>query len=257
VPNRGRDIAPLLTEFARTIVDNYDIVGHVHTKRTADLTDGRIGESWYRFLLENLVGGRAPMADEILSRMAAEPHVGMVFPDDPHIVGWTGNRAGARELTARLQLGSLPENPVFPVGSMFWARVPALRSLFGLGGWPPRRSPSAALLTSSLRLACANESGSCVRAIRRSQSCRTCSIPTVSSSGHIRLLWFMTRCFRHVSLPFHRWSCGESPLRPMRKDSSGLASPTSHRFSRSMSASGRHGPAAGCASLTSAAVAGG
>jgi glycosyltransferase involved in cell wall biosynthesis len=133
VPNRGRDIAPLLTEFAGTIVGNYDIVGHVHTKKTADLTDGRIGEEWYRFLLENLVGGRAHMADEILSRMAAEPNVGMVFPDDPHVVGWTGNRAGARELGARLGLGKLPENPVFPVGSMFWARVPALSALLGLG----------------------------------------------------------------------------------------------------------------------------
>jgi lipopolysaccharide biosynthesis protein len=57
----------------------------------------------------------------------------MVFPDDPHVVGWTSNRAGAEALCDRLQLGRIPENPVFPVGSMFWARVSELRPLFGLG----------------------------------------------------------------------------------------------------------------------------
>jgi glycosyltransferase involved in cell wall biosynthesis len=133
VPNRGRDIAPLLTEFADAIIARYDIVGHVHTKRTADLADRSIGEEWYRFLLENLLGGQARMADAILARMAAEPLVGMVFPDDPHVVGWTSNRAGAEALCDRLQLGRIPENPVFPVGSMFWARVSELRPLFGLG----------------------------------------------------------------------------------------------------------------------------
>ena len=73
------------------------------------------------------------MADETLARMAAEPRVGMVFPDDPNVIGWTENRAGAEALSSRLQLGRIPENPVFPVGSMFWARVPVLSPLFGLG----------------------------------------------------------------------------------------------------------------------------
>jgi glycosyltransferase involved in cell wall biosynthesis len=133
VPNRGRDIGPLLTEFADTIAAQYDIIGHVHTKKTADVADTAVGEGWYRFLLENLLGGQTRMADEILSRMSAEPDVGMVFPDDPNVIGWTANRAGAEALSLRLQLGCLPENPVFPVGSMFWARVAALRPLFDLG----------------------------------------------------------------------------------------------------------------------------
>jgi glycosyltransferase involved in cell wall biosynthesis len=133
VPNRGRDIGPLLTEFADTITAQYDVIGHVHTKKTADVADTAVGEGWYRFLLENLLGGQARMADEILSRMSAEPDVGMVFPDDPHVIGWTANRAGAEALSLRMQLGRLPENPVFPMGSMFWARVLALRPLFDLG----------------------------------------------------------------------------------------------------------------------------
>jgi glycosyltransferase involved in cell wall biosynthesis len=133
VPNRGRDIGPLLTEFADTIATQYDVIGHVHTKKTADVADTAVGEGWYRFLLENLLGGHACMADGILSRMSVEPDVGMVFPDDPNVIGWTANRAGAEALSLRLQLGRLPENPVFPVGSMFWARVAALRRLLDLG----------------------------------------------------------------------------------------------------------------------------
>jgi hypothetical protein len=133
VPNRGRDIAPLLTEFADTILANYDIVGHVHTKKTADVADATLGETWYRFLLENLLGGHARMADETLARMTANPEVGMVFADDPHVVGWTGNRAGAEALSTRLGIDRIPENPVFPVGTMFWARVAALRPLFDFG----------------------------------------------------------------------------------------------------------------------------
>lgn len=133
VPNRGRDIGPLLTEFAAAISARFDIIGHVHTKRSTDLADSRTGEEWSRFLLENMLGGQARMADEILSRMAADPGVGMVFPDEPNIIGWTQNRSGAQELSDRLGLGPIPDNPVFPVGSMFWARVTALRPLLGLG----------------------------------------------------------------------------------------------------------------------------
>jgi glycosyltransferase involved in cell wall biosynthesis len=133
VPNRGRDIGPLLTEYAGTIAAEYDVIGHVHTKKTADVADTALGEGWYRFLLENLLGGQGRMADEILSRMSADPGVGMVFPDDPYIIGWTENRAQAEALSLRLQLGRLPENPVFPMGSMFWARVMALRPLLELG----------------------------------------------------------------------------------------------------------------------------
>ncbi len=133
VPNRGRDIGPLLTEFAATISARFDIIGHVHTKRSTDLADSTTGEDWSRFLFENLLGGKARMADEILARMTADPGVGMVFPDEPNVVGWTENRSGAQELCDRLLLGPIPENPVFPVGSMFWARVPALGPLFRLG----------------------------------------------------------------------------------------------------------------------------
>lgn len=132
VPNIGRDIAPLLTAFGAHLVDSYDIVGHVHTKKSADIADAGTGNAWHRFLMENLLGGKAPMADIVLGRMASDVSIGLVFPDDPHFVDWGANRPHAETLAARLGLGELPKHPVFPVGSMFWARADALRPLVDL-----------------------------------------------------------------------------------------------------------------------------
>jgi glycosyltransferase involved in cell wall biosynthesis len=133
VPNCGRDIGPLLTAFGSVFLDCYDVIGHLHTKKTANLRDELIGERWYRFLLENLLGGKKNMVDTILGRMAADPSIGMVFPDDPHIIGWGSSKATAEILAQQLGLNMLPENFVFPAGTMLWARVEALRPLFNLG----------------------------------------------------------------------------------------------------------------------------
>ncbi|OOG48760.1 hypothetical protein B0E50_07975 [Rhodanobacter sp. C01] len=136
VPNAGRDLGPFLTAFGSTFAEHYDIIGHLHTKKSTDIADEATGRIWFDFLLENLLGGSVPMADIILGRMAADPAIGIVFPEDPHVVGWGANRPHAELLAARLDLPALPENPVFPVGSMFWARTKAIRPLFDLGlGW--------------------------------------------------------------------------------------------------------------------------
>ena len=33
VPNRGRDVGPLLTLLGRRLIEDYEIVGHLHAKR--------------------------------------------------------------------------------------------------------------------------------------------------------------------------------------------------------------------------------
>ena len=85
VPNCGRDIGPFLTAFGHRILADYDFVGHLHTKKTVHV-DAATGQSWYRFLLENLLGGESGcMADSILARMNNDASIGMVFPDEPCI----------------------------------------------------------------------------------------------------------------------------------------------------------------------------
>jgi lipopolysaccharide biosynthesis protein len=132
VPNRGRDIGPFLTAFGETFVDRYDIVGHLHTKKTADIQDEAMAKNWRLFLLENLLGGKSRIADVLLARMQADPSIGIVFPDDPNITGWGKNLPAAQAVAQKLDLNPLPKNFLFPVGTMFWARVEALRPLFDL-----------------------------------------------------------------------------------------------------------------------------
>ena len=131
VPNCGRDVGPFLTAFGMALVDGYDIIGHLHTKKT--LHYELISRDWRQFLLENLVGGKHRMADLILTRMANDNTIGMVFPDDPNVIGWGQNRSYAKNLAAQFGLDSLPEYFLFPVGTMFWARTAAIRPLFEIG----------------------------------------------------------------------------------------------------------------------------
>ncbi len=103
-PNRGRDIGPLLTEFAGKIQAEYDLIGHVHTKRTKH--NEHAGRIWYRFLLENLLGSKETrMADIILGRLAHDQATGIIFPDDPNAMGWCKNRSYADNIAPSLDAG--------------------------------------------------------------------------------------------------------------------------------------------------------
>lgn len=135
VPDRGRDVGPFLITFGEKIVEKYDIIGHLHTKKTLHF-DAGFGRRWYLFLMENLLGGQHRMADTILEKMESDSTIGLVFPDDPYVAGWFANRTIASELADKLKLEHLPENFNFPIGTMFWARTEAIKPLFDLNlGW--------------------------------------------------------------------------------------------------------------------------
>jgi hypothetical protein len=130
-PNRGRNLGALLTEFGPEIVQEYQVIGHVHTKTTRQ--DSARGTRWRWFLLENLVGGRAAMIDAVLRAMALDHRIGLVFADDPNVVGWDVNLQNARMLAEVLGVREmLPENFNFPVGAMFWIRSAVLQRLLAL-----------------------------------------------------------------------------------------------------------------------------
>jgi hypothetical protein len=128
-PNLGRDIGPLLTQFGPALIASYDIIGHLHTKRSSHLASAPLTEAWVTFLFENMIGGKrgGTMVDSILSSMASDPTIGIVFPDDPHVVSWTSNRKHAEKLAARMKCEELPEQFNFPAGSMFWVRAVVLK----------------------------------------------------------------------------------------------------------------------------------
>ena len=134
VPNKGRDIGPLLTLFGEELINSYDIIGHIHTKVSPHVAD-EVGSAWSHFLYENILGGESgPAADSILLAMYEHPELGLAFPDDPHPIGWDKNLNDAMYLADRLQLTEpLEKNFNFPVGTMFWARKYQLRKLIQLG----------------------------------------------------------------------------------------------------------------------------
>ena len=136
VPNRGRDIGPFLTEVGALVqTGEYDVVGHLHGKRSLAV-DGAMGDRWRSFLADTLLGGAAGLP-AVLSLFAEDPGLGLVFAEDRHCVGWDKNRPIAEALAARMQPAPvLPDWPVFPIGTMFWARPAALAPLWALGLGP-------------------------------------------------------------------------------------------------------------------------
>jgi glycosyltransferase involved in cell wall biosynthesis/regulator of replication initiation timing len=134
VPNRGRNLGPLLTHFADAVASDYDLIGHVHGKRSLLIADRALGETWREFLWQHLLGGLHPMMDVIVDRFDADDELGLVFAADPHLSDWDANLELATALAKRMGIeGPLPPFFDFPNGTMFWARPEALRPVFGLG----------------------------------------------------------------------------------------------------------------------------
>ena len=134
-PNRGRDIGPFIRVMKDHILDRYDIVGHIHGKRSlhTQFYDVSVGDRWRNFLWQHLLGPRQPSLDVILGHFAQEPDLGLVFPENDHIIGWELDRPLAEMTAKKIGINSLPDDLEFPVGTMFWARPEALRPLTDFG----------------------------------------------------------------------------------------------------------------------------
>lgn len=134
VPNGGRDIGSLVTHF-REALQQYDVVGYFDTGDSADVVAGPRApvQDWFNYLMETLLGGQHRTAQSIISSFAADPKLGLVFAEDPYLIGWDSTLPFAKTLAEKLLISSLPEQFfAFPVGAMFWARPAALEPLFDL-----------------------------------------------------------------------------------------------------------------------------
>jgi FMN phosphatase YigB (HAD superfamily) len=134
VPNRGRDIAPMLCAFGDRLKD-YELLAHVHSKKS--LYNKGATDGWRAYLLASLFGSsdRLRRIFGLLSDDTA-----MVFPQSFHRVPyfaatWLANRATGTAWCHRLGISRIPTSGYFdfPIGSMFWARTDALRPLFEAG----------------------------------------------------------------------------------------------------------------------------
>jgi len=132
VPNRGRDIGPLVTGFPEIFEGGYEFVGHVHGKKSVNV-GADFARQWAEFLYENLLGGQFSMMEDILQKFQSDPALGIVFPDDPNVIGWDENWTFACELGGRLGIRLSPGHINFAVGTMFWARTQAIQPMVKLG----------------------------------------------------------------------------------------------------------------------------
>lgn len=136
VPNRGRDLGPLLVEYAQALAA-FDVVLHIHTKKSKERS-GEFGAQWRHDLLDKLLFNRAYVT-RILRAFVEDQRLGVLAPLPferirPFMV-WGLNRKIAQELM-ETALGDAsmvgPICPPFPAGGMFWFRPAALRPLLDL-----------------------------------------------------------------------------------------------------------------------------
>lgn len=133
VPNKGRDIAPMICTFGARL-RTYDFIAHIHTKKS--LYNNGATNGWREYLLSSLFGSGTRLR-RIFSLL--NDGAGMVYPQTFHRVPyagctWLANRGAGQGWCTRLGLGDVPRGYFdFPVGSMFWARMDALSPLFDAG----------------------------------------------------------------------------------------------------------------------------
>jgi lipopolysaccharide biosynthesis protein/SAM-dependent methyltransferase len=132
VVNRGRDLAPFITQFGPRLLQ-YDYIAHFHTKRSPHRS---ALAGWFDALMDTLCGSELTVT-QILHLLDGDGAV--VFPvgntrvyDDES--GWGENFEIARELLSRHTDISIGEYPYveYPQGSMFWAKSACLTQLLSL-----------------------------------------------------------------------------------------------------------------------------
>ena len=137
VENRGRDLWPLAQLVNAGLLDPYELVLKVHTKRSvwrdryADLPG--TGAAWRDELLNALLGDGTNVAG-ILDSFAASPRLGLVTADGS-VLGaafWGDNQAVTAALLRRLELELEPTELTFAAGSIYWARAFVLQGLRAL-----------------------------------------------------------------------------------------------------------------------------
>ena len=131
--NRGRDVAPFIVQMAPHI-DEYDYIGHIHSKKTVKADHGN---DWREYIFKNMFGSEDYLR-ALFKAMEDDSKLGIVFPITfsplEYQAQWGGNLKLVERLLSVLNVDvSLPQDPVFPVGNMFWAKTEAVRQMFKIG----------------------------------------------------------------------------------------------------------------------------
>ncbi len=135
VPNRGRDVAPLILTFADKLL-RHDFICHIHSKKS--LHSGNEQTLWRKHLFDNLLGSPW-IVRKIFGVFDAYKDVGIVYPETHHLMWywahtWLQNESIGRQLSSKYQVNCDWSGYLdYPLGTMFWARTDALRPILSSG----------------------------------------------------------------------------------------------------------------------------
>lgn len=142
IDNRGRDVSSLLVG-CRPYVDEYDYICFVHDKKTTQMKPFANGDSFAYQCFENNLASEE-FVENVISTFERNPRLGMLFPPVPshgnfyQMIGteWASNYQNTLSLAYKLNLRChiyWEKEPIAPLGTMFWFRPQALKTLFGHG----------------------------------------------------------------------------------------------------------------------------
>jgi lipopolysaccharide biosynthesis protein len=131
VENRGRDVLPFVHLINRGLLEGYEIVCKIHSKKSLY---SEKGSQWRQEILTELLGTKSNLIS-ILSEFRTNNKLGICGPSKTYLTQpeyWGSNRERLQLLAAKLHLteGDVPLR--FFAGTMFWIRSEILTKLNAL-----------------------------------------------------------------------------------------------------------------------------
>jgi len=134
LPNKGRDILPLLIQL-KNVIKNYKYFCHIHTKKSNHIV---FGDEWRNYLYNNLIGNNE-IISEILTDFENNQKLGFIFPEPYYkildifgIQKYDSNYKYMNFILKKLYSKYRIKINYFdyPSGNMFWAKVNAVYQIF-------------------------------------------------------------------------------------------------------------------------------
>lgn len=127
-PNIGRDVGPFVSLLNSGLLDRYEAVCKIHSKKSVYHEEG---SAWRDELLKPLLGTSQQVL-AIRAAFQAEDRLGIVGPERSYVNDsrfWGGNELRLRNLAAEIGIDQAFIRLGFFAGTMFWVRPTALAGL--------------------------------------------------------------------------------------------------------------------------------
>lgn len=140
IENRGRDVSALLVATKKFIME-YDYVCFAHDKKVGQLDFAIKGEAFSNKCFENILSNNI-FVENIINTFEKNPRLGLLTPPPPNhaeyypTIGemdWGCNYMNTLNLAKDLDINlnfNYDKEPIAPLGTMFWFRPQALKTLF-------------------------------------------------------------------------------------------------------------------------------